>query len=90
MDRNCGKRTAWCYYEHVLGMSTGRVPPGNKKTWWWIDEMKDAIRKRPRRSVKHPEGGKRERDSYRQTQQFKQTFNKQPNRWCIYNGRGLQ
>ena len=28
----------------VLGMTTGRRPPGDKETWWWNDEVKDAIR----------------------------------------------
>ena len=25
-------------------MTTGRIPPGDKETWWWNDEVKDAIR----------------------------------------------
>ena len=29
--------------QEVLGMSTGRRPPGEKETWWWNDEVKDAI-----------------------------------------------
>ena len=30
--------------QEVLGMTTGRRPPGDKETWWWNDEVKDAIR----------------------------------------------
>ena len=31
--------------EHeVFGMTTGRIPPGDKETWWWNDGLKDAIR----------------------------------------------
>ena len=30
--------------QEVLGMTTGRRPPGDKDTWWWNDEVKDAIR----------------------------------------------
>ena len=30
--------------QEVLGMTTGRRPPGDKETWWWNDNAKDAIR----------------------------------------------
>ena len=30
--------------QEVLGMTTGRIPPLDKETWWWNDEVKDAIR----------------------------------------------
>ena len=30
--------------QEVLGMTTGRRPPGDKDTWWWNDGVKDAIR----------------------------------------------
>ena len=30
--------------QEVLGMTTGRIPPGNKEIWWWNDEVNDAIR----------------------------------------------
>ena len=26
--------------QEVLGMTTGRRPPGDKDTWWWNDEMR--------------------------------------------------
>ena len=26
--------------QEVLGMTTGRRPPGDKETWWWNDEVK--------------------------------------------------
>ena len=44
-------------------MTTGRISPGDKDTWWWNDEVKDAKRaykKRPRRSGAHQERRKRE------------------------------
>ena len=32
-------------WQEVLGMTTGRRPPGDKETsWWWNIEVKDAIR----------------------------------------------
>ena len=30
--------------QEVLGVTTGRIPPGDKYTWLWNDEVKDAIR----------------------------------------------
>ena len=32
--------------QEVIGMSTGRIPPGDNETWCWNQEMKDAIRVR--------------------------------------------
>ena len=29
--------------QEVLGISTGRRPPVDKETWWWNDEVNDAI-----------------------------------------------
>ena len=45
-------------------MTTGRISPGGKDTWWWNDEVKDAKiaiqKKRQRRSGAHQERRKRE------------------------------
>ena len=30
--------------QDVHGMTTWRRPPGDKETWWWNDELNDAIR----------------------------------------------
>ena len=30
--------------QEAIGMSTRRIPPGDKETWWWNDEVKDSIR----------------------------------------------
>ena len=30
--------------QEMLGMSTLRKPPGDKETWWWNDDVNDAIR----------------------------------------------
>ena len=32
--------------QEVLGISTGRIPPGGNETWCWNEEVKDAIRVR--------------------------------------------
>ena len=43
-------------------MATGRRPPGDKETWWWNDEVKDAIRakKEAKKKWAHQERRKRE------------------------------
>ena len=28
----------------VLGMTTGRRPPGDKETWWWNDKVQEVIK----------------------------------------------
>ena len=30
--------------QEVLGMTTGRRPPGDKETWWWNDKMQEVIK----------------------------------------------
>ena len=35
----------------VLGVSTGRTPPGDKETWWCTDEVKDAMRATRSRTI---------------------------------------
>ena len=53
--------------QEVLGMTTGRRPPGDKETWWWTDEVKDAIRaKKEAKKMWETSGWQEERDSYRQ------------------------
>ena len=29
--------------EEVLGMTTGRRPPGDKETWWWNYNVQEVI-----------------------------------------------
>ena len=51
----------------VFGMTTGRRPPGDKDTWWWNDEVKDAIRAKKETNKKCDAAGRQEeRDIYRQ------------------------
>ena len=53
--------------QEVLGMTTGRRPPGDKETWWWNDEVKDAIRAKKEAKKKWDASGRHEeRDIYRQ------------------------
>ena len=53
--------------QEVLGMTTGRRPPGDKETWWWTDELKDAIRAKKEAKQKWDASGRQvERDIYRQ------------------------
>ena len=53
--------------QEVLGMTTGRRPPGDKVTWWWNDEVKDAIRAKKEAKKKWDASGRQEeRDIYRQ------------------------
>ena len=48
-------------------MTTGRRRPGDKETWWWNDEVKDAIRaKKEEMKVWERSGREEERDSYKQ------------------------
>ena len=51
----------------VFGMTTGRRPPGDKDTWWWNEEVKDAIRAKKETNKKCDAAGRQEeRDIYRQ------------------------
>ena len=53
--------------QEVLGMTTGRRPPRDKETWWWNDEVKDAIRAKKDAKKKWDASGRQEeRDIYRQ------------------------
>ena len=54
----------------VLGMTTGRRPPGDKETWWWNDEVKDAIRAKKDAT----RCGKHQRQEERETAIGKQTM----------------
>ena len=52
--------------QEVLGMTTGRRPAGDKDTWWWNDEVKDAIRAKKEAKKKWDASGRQEeRDIYR-------------------------
>ena len=44
----------------VLGMTTGRRPPGDKETWWWNDEVNDAIRGKKEAKKKWDASGRQE------------------------------
>ncbi len=44
----------------VLGMSTGRIPPGGNETWCWHEEVKDAIRVRKQAKKKWETPGRQE------------------------------
>ena len=44
----------------VLGMSTGRIPPGGNETWCWNEEVKDAIRVRKQAKKKWETPGRQE------------------------------
>ena len=46
--------------QEVIGMSTGRRHPGNKDTWWWNDEMKDAVRANKEDTKKRETPGRQE------------------------------
>ena len=46
--------------QEVLGMTTGRRPPGDKETWWWNDEVKDAIRAKKEAKKKWDASGRQE------------------------------
>ena len=53
--------------QEVLGMTKGRRPPGEKDTWWWNDEVKDATRAKKEVKNKWDASGRQEeRDMYRQ------------------------
>ena len=53
--------------QEVLGMTTGRMPPGEEETWWWNDEVKDAMRAKKEAKKKWETSGRQEeRDIYRQ------------------------
>ena len=44
--------------QEVLGMLIGSIPPGDKETLWWNDEVKDV--KGAKKMWGTSEGGKRE------------------------------
>ena len=53
--------------QEVLGVTTGRIPPGDKETWWWNDEVRDAIRAKKEAKKKWETSGRHEeRNIYRQ------------------------
>ena len=46
--------------QEVLGVTTGRIPPGDKDTWLWNDEVKDAIRAKKEAKKKWDASGRQE------------------------------
>ena len=53
--------------QELLGMTKGRRPLGEKETWWWNDEVKDATRAKKEVKKKWGVSGRQEeRDIYRQ------------------------
>ena len=52
--------------QEVLGMTTGRRPPGDKETWWWNGDVKDAMRAKKEAKKKWDASERQEeRDIYR-------------------------
>ena len=47
--------------QKVLGMSTGRRPPGDKESWWWNEEVKEAIRAKKEAKRKWATSGRQEK-----------------------------
>ena len=53
--------------QEVLGMTTGRRPPGDKETWWWNDEVQEVIKaKKVAKKIWETSGRQEDRDIYRQ------------------------
>ena len=53
--------------QEVLGMLTGRRPQGDKDSWWWNEEVTEAIRATKEAKSKWATSRRQEdRDSYRQ------------------------
>ena len=51
----------------MLGMITGRRPPGDKETWWWNDKVQDVIRaKKETNKVWESSRRQEDKDRYRQ------------------------
>ena len=46
--------------QKVLGISTGRIPPGGNETWCWNEEVKDAITVRKQAKKKWETPGRQE------------------------------
>ena len=54
--------------EEVLGMTTGRKPPGDKETWWWNDNVHDVIKaKKVAKNIWETSRRQEDKDRYRQT-----------------------
>ena len=49
--------------QEVLGMTTGRRPPGDKETWWWNDKVQEVI-KAKKVAKKIWETSRRQEDRY--------------------------
>ena len=47
--------------QKVLGMSTGRRPPGDKESWWWNEEVKEATRAKKEAKRKWATPGRQEK-----------------------------
>ena len=53
--------------QEVLGMSTGRRPPGDKETWWWKESVQEMIKAKKEAKKKWETSERPEdRESYRQ------------------------
>ena len=50
--------------QEVFGMTTGRRPFGDKETWCWNDEVKDAIRAKKEANKKWDASGRQERERH--------------------------
>ena len=53
--------------QEVLGMTTGRRPPGDKETWWWNDKVQEVIKaKKVAKKIWDASRRQEDKDRYRQ------------------------
>ena len=53
--------------QQVLGMATGRRPPGAKETWWWNDKVQEVIKaKKVAKKIWETSRRQHDKDRYRQ------------------------
>ena len=53
--------------QEVLGMTTGRRPPGDKETWWWNDKVQEVIKaKKVAKKIWETSRRQEDKDIYRQ------------------------
>ena len=53
--------------QEVLGMTTGRRPPGDKETWWWNDKVQEVIKaKKVAKKIWETSRMQEDKDRYRQ------------------------
>ena len=53
--------------QEVLGMTTGRRPPGDRETWWWNDKVQEVIKaKKVAKKIWDASRSQEDKDRYRQ------------------------